>query len=70
MLQDIWTVCWKEWREYLVGQGGGRFGNLRVLALIVIAAAFVGHIANCVAGERRVFPAGADADHGCRQFCR
>jgi ABC-2 type transport system permease protein len=40
MLQDIWTVCWKEWREYLVGQGGGRFGNLRVLAIIVIAGAF------------------------------
>ena len=41
MLQDIWTVCWKEWREYLVGQGDGRFANLRVLALIVIAAAFI-----------------------------
>jgi ABC-2 type transport system permease protein len=41
MLQDIWTVCWKEWREYLVGQGGGRFGNLRVLALIVSAGAFI-----------------------------
>lgn len=41
MRQDIWTVCWKEWREYLVGQGGGRFGNLRVLALIVLAGAFI-----------------------------
>jgi ABC-2 type transport system permease protein len=41
MLQDVWTMCWKEWREYLVGQGGGRFGNLRVLAFIVIAGAFI-----------------------------
>jgi ABC-2 type transport system permease protein len=41
MLQDIWTVSWKEWREYLAGHGSGRFGNLRVLAIIVIAGAFI-----------------------------
>ena len=41
MLQDIRTVWWKEWREYLAGPGGGRFGNLRVLAIIVIAGAFI-----------------------------
>jgi ABC-2 type transport system permease protein len=34
-------MWWKEWREYLAGHGGGRFGNLRVLALIVIAGAFI-----------------------------
>lgn len=41
MLHDVWTMVWKEWREYLVGQGGGRFGNLRVLAIILIAGAFI-----------------------------
>jgi ABC-2 type transport system permease protein len=41
MLQDIGTVSWKEWREYLAGHGSGRFGNLRVLAIIVIAGAFI-----------------------------
>ncbi|MDX1993387.1 MAG: ABC transporter permease subunit [bacterium] len=41
MLHDIWTVAWKEWREYLVGQGGGRFGRLRSLAIILIAGAFI-----------------------------
>jgi len=41
MLQDIRTVWWKEWREYLAGPGGGRFGSLRVLAIIVIAGAFI-----------------------------
>jgi ABC-2 type transport system permease protein len=41
MLQDIQTVAWKEWREYMVAQGSGRFSNLRVLALIVLAGAFI-----------------------------
>lgn len=42
MLRDILTMCWKEWREYLIGRGGSRFGGgLRSLALILIFGAFI-----------------------------
>ncbi|HEX6799956.1 MAG TPA: hypothetical protein VF116_19750, partial [Ktedonobacterales bacterium] len=35
MIQDIWTVMWKEWHEYAAGAGSGR-GRGLVGVLIII----------------------------------
>lgn len=37
MIQDIKTVMWKEWREYLSGSGSKRRGNLGVVIFAVVA---------------------------------
>lgn len=41
MIQDIKTVMWKEWREYLSGSGSKRRGNLGVIVFVLIVGILV-----------------------------
>ena len=36
MMQDIKTMMWKEWREYLSGSGARRRGNLGVIVFAIV----------------------------------
>lgn len=41
MLADIWTIIWKEWKEFLRFQGGSRSGLSGLLVMIAIFGIFM-----------------------------
>ncbi len=41
MLNDLWTMLWKEWKELLRFQGRGRSGMMGILVMVVVFAIFM-----------------------------
>lgn len=41
MIDDIKTIMWKEWREYLAAGGNSRRGNLGVIIFVLVVGVFL-----------------------------